>query len=331
MNTSAETLVLDTAIAWRIRLHHNVADAKTWQAFEAWRQAAPEHAAVWERLQAMGSSLQAPLASLPGQEATYILRQAEEQQRRRSRRKALLSLGACSVGGVLAWRVAEAPFVQPLLADASTRRGERRQLNLPDGGVLVLNTDTAVNISFNAQFRRVELLRGEIYLISAYDPLERPLFVQTRDGRAQALGTRYRVRQLDSGSQVEVNEGSVALWPRQHSGDRAYTVLETGQSACMSSVRVDALPAEQQGIGSAWVEGALAVKDMPLSLFLQDLARYHGAIECDPAVAQIKVSGVFQLHDTAKILDLLRQSLPVRVEQGRQWWGGRLTRVLARA
>lgn len=82
--------------------------------------------------------------------------------------------------------------------------------------------------------------------------------------------------------------------------------------------------------GGAWVEGALSVRDMPLDAFLRELARYHGPIECDPTVARLKVSGVFQLDDTRKVLALLRQILPVEPQAGRLWWGGRVTRVRAR-
>ena len=331
MNSPADSAILEAAIAWRIKLHHNEADTDAWTDFQRWLHISPEHAQVWERLQRMGERLQPPMGSLSGSDASHILRQAQEQQRRRSRRKMLLSLGIFGASGVLAWRISEAPFVQSLLADAATPVGERRRLSLPDGGVLVLNTDTAVNIVFNAQWRRIELLSGEIYLISGQDPLDRPLFVQTRDGRAQALGTRYRVRQFETGSQVEVNEGSVALWPRDHQGTEAFAVLQAGQSACMTLTGVESVPTQLHNMAVAWVDGALSVRDMPLVNFLQELARYHGVIECAPSVADIKVSGVFQLENTGRVLDLLRQSLPIEVQLGRQWWGGRVTRVVARS
>ena len=60
----------------------------------------------------------------------------------------------------------------------------------------------------------------------------------------------------------------------------------------------------------------VVAKDTPLDAFLQELSRYHGAIECDPAVARLPVSGVFQLDDTRKVLALLRQILPVDAAGG---------------
>ncbi|QKQ50269.1 FecR domain-containing protein [Achromobacter denitrificans] len=330
---AADRAVLDEAIRWRIKLQYNTADASAWQAFDAWLRAQPAHALVWERLQALGARLQRPAAEMPGEAAARILRQTEAAQVRRSRRKALMSLGALAAGGWVAWRAGDVPAVRQALADVSTSRGERRRVTLPDGGTLVLNTETAVDIDYGGPVRRIRLLAGEVYVISGHDPLSRPLFVETRDGRAQALGTRYRVRQWDDGSEVAVDEGAVALLPRDGAGEAAGATLRAGESARMTPQGVRALaPAEGRMMdGGAWVEGALSVRDMPLDAFLQELSRYHGAIECDPAVARLPVSGVFQLDDTRKVLALLRQILPVEPQAGRLWWGGRVTQVRARA
>nr|WP_275066893.1 FecR domain-containing protein [Achromobacter spanius] len=327
-----DSAVLDAAIRWRIKLQYNTADASAWRAFDVWLGASPAHAVVWERLQALSARLQRPAMDMPPEAAARILRQTATAQALRSRRKALMSLGALAAGGWMAWQARDAELVQHALADVSTSRGERRRLVLPDGGTLVLNTDTAVNIRYGDQARRIILLAGEVYLISGSDPLSRPLFVETRDGQARALGTRYRVRQWDEASEVAVDEGIVAMLPRD-GRDAAATTLRAGESARMTREKVlGAGPIDVRVMdGGAWVEGALSVRDMPLDAFLQELSRYHGAIECDPAVARLRVSGVFQLDDTRKVLALLRQILPIEPQAGRLWWGGRVTRVRARA
>lgn len=332
LNNAGDAAVLDAAIRWRIKLQYNTADASAWRAFDAWLGANPAHAVVWERLQALSARLQRPAMDMPPQAAARILRQTGTAQTLRSRRKALMSLGLLAAGGWMAWQARDAALVQHALADVSTSRGERRRIVLPDGSTLVLNTDTAVNIRYGDLARRITLLAGEVYLISGSDPLSRPLFVETRDGQARALGTRYRVRQRDEASEVSVDEGKVAMLPRD-GGDAAGMTLQTGESARMTRQKVfGAGPTDVRVMdGSAWVEGALSVRDMPLAAFLQELSRYHGAIECDPAVARLRVSGVFQLDDTRKVLALLRQILPIEPQSGRMWWGGRVTRVRARA
>lgn len=288
------------------------------------------HAVVWERLQALGAHLHRPAASLPPQAATHVLRQAEAAQRRTARRKALMSLGILTTGGLLAWRLHSTSTVRHMLADASTRHGERHRILLPDGGTLQLNTDTAVNIAFTPQLRRIELLSGEIYLTSGHDPQGRPLFVQTRDGRAQALGTRYRVRLLDTHSEVAVDDGSVSLWPHDSAGGTAQSTLHAGDAALMTPTQVMPLPDDARMDATAWTEGELSVRNMTLARFLDELSRHHGAISCDPAIAQWPVSGVFQLDDTRKVLALLSQYLPIEIRVTRHWWSGTQTHVQAR-
>ena len=61
--------------------------------------------------------------------------------------------------------------------------------------------------------------------------------------------------------------------------------------------------------------------DMPLGTLTEELGRYRsGVVRCDPAVADIVVSGAFSLRDTDASLALLQKTLPVRVQQLGPWW-----------
>ena len=53
---------------------------------------------------------------------------------------------------------------------------------------------------------------------------------------------------------------------------------------------------------------------MRLDAFAAELGRYRpGLLRCDPAVAPLRVSGAFQLHDTDAVLAALPATLPVSV------------------
>jgi transmembrane sensor len=65
----------------------------------------------------------------------------------------------------------------------------------------------------------------------------------------------------------------------------------------------------------------LYAEEMRLADMLAEVARYRsGVLRCDPAVAQLRVSGVFQLDDTDRILAVLAQTLPVRVDARTRYW-----------
>lgn len=71
----------------------------------------------------------------------------------------------------------------------------------------------------------------------------------------------------------------------------------------------------------AWTDGVLSVQQMPLAEFVAELARYRpGLLRCAPEVANLKVSGTYQLADTGQILQLLTRSLPVRVDYKTRYW-----------
>ncbi len=52
-----------------------------------------------------------------------------------------------------------------------------------------------------------------------------------------------------------------------------------------------------------------------------ELARYRpGILRCDPAVADLKVSGVFSLRDTDEALEAISDSFPVQVRRHTRYW-----------
>jgi transmembrane sensor len=60
---------------------------------------------------------------------------------------------------------------------------------------------------------------------------------------------------------------------------------------------------------------------MLLSEFTAELSRYRpGLLRCAPEVADLKVSGTYQLADTEQILQLLARSLPLRIDYRTRYW-----------
>jgi len=60
---------------------------------------------------------------------------------------------------------------------------------------------------------------------------------------------------------------------------------------------------------------------MRLADFLVQLSRHRpGVVRCDPAVAELVVSGVYPLDDTDRVLAALAQALPVRADYATRYW-----------
>ncbi|WP_262867337.1 FecR domain-containing protein, partial [Pseudomonas aeruginosa] len=177
--------ILDEAAEWLVRLQDSGCTDDTRQACAQWRQRSPQHAHAWERAERL---LQC-LGRLPPALALPTLGRERGLDRRRAIKHLALVLGGASLG-LATW---QAEPLRDWLADQRTGVGEQRRLPLPDGSLLTLNTDSAVDLAFDASQRLVRLLRGEIFVDSRADP--RPFRVATAEARLHAGAARFNVRQ----------------------------------------------------------------------------------------------------------------------------------------
>lgn len=309
--------LVDQAIAWSVRLRLHAADPRQLQAFHAWRSADAGHEAAWQRIEAM----QQAIAALPPQVAGQVLAaRAAEVSGRKGRRQALkLMLGAAMVGaGAYVGR--DTPWAQQAMADYATGTGQRRQVVLEDGTELLLNTGTSLNVRYAAGQRLVELRRGEVMITTGRDaasPQHRPFLASTSDGTMLAKGTRFLVRKDDEHTRLTVLEHAVEL---DNAAGAAPVLALAGDSYFMSRQAIwKADVAEFDP--SAWTEGLIAAREMRMDRFLAELSRYRpGLLRCDPAVASLPVSGIFQLADTDRTLEVLLATQPVAALYRTRWW-----------
>lgn len=314
--------VLDQAIGWLVRIESDGANPQLLEACRQWRQADALHEVAWQALHKSDATFQG-LAALPGTVARDTLHRL--QGGRHSRRQALKLLGAGLVAsGAAGWSLRESTLL-PWGADYATEVGERRQFLLDDGTRLHLNTASAVDVQFSAQRRLIVLRRGEIFIDTGKDSAtpgrRRSFWVSTRHAQLQAIGTAFAVRDEAQGTRLRVEDGAVAI-----QGKGEPVIVAAGEQYLIdanSSQRVVSSPLN----ASAWARGQLVAKRMQLRELTAELARYrHGWLRCDPAIAHLEVSGVFQLDDIDRALSALSESLPVRVERFTPLW----TRIVAR-
>ncbi|MNW08973.1 fec operon regulator FecR [compost metagenome] len=71
----------------------------------------------------------------------------------------------------------------------------------------------------------------------------------------------------------------------------------------------------------AWVDGLIVTRDMRLADFLKEVNRYRrGYLVCASDIADLRLSGVFRLEDTDKLLAILPRTLPVQLRYRTRWW-----------
>ncbi|BBL24138.1 iron uptake regulator [Comamonas terrigena NBRC 13299] len=303
--------ILDEAAQWMARRHATGFGAAQQAELAQWRSRSATHEAVWQRIE----QLQLRMDGVPPSMGMAVLNRSRAGSRRHVLRATALVLATPMLGWLsyrhLPWQVWSADF--------STATGETRDVTLADHSHVLLNTASAISTRFDSEARRVRHHAGEILVETAHDSVYQalPFVVQTDDGLLRALGTRFTVRKHAHGTTLAVLQGAVQVTPAQ-SGQSL--VVQAGEQVSFNSHQTGAvtpLPPHTD----AWVRGTLYAQDMRLDDFLAELQRYRpGVLQCAPGVADLRVSGVFQLRDTDRILELLTQTLRVRTQARTRYW-----------
>lgn len=307
---NADPRLVDQAIQWMIKLRFNVADDASTAAFERWLHSSAEHQQVWQRVATMNDDF----SQLPAQLGRRTLSGARQ---RISRRESLKLLGLVAGAAGLTWFGRDYTPLPALVADYRTATGEQRRVTLDDGSQLQLNSATAIDASFNAERRKVQLRQGEIVVQPSGD--SRPFWVLARNADLRAQGARLLVREEAQGTLVAVQQGSVAVFADRHDAN-ARQVIPPGALVLIDRHSIRAPIAN--GLDPwAWSDGVISAHNMRLDDFLSELARYrNGLVRCSEAVAGLRVSGTYQLSDTDQVLTLVAQSLNVDVTYRSRYW-----------
>ncbi|MFT4241318.1 MAG: DUF4880 domain-containing protein [Acidovorax sp.] len=302
------------AIDWLVEARSGTMTEAQRQALAAWRQADPAHEAAWAHVSgALDHALQ-PLAEhtsgnpAAADSAIGALLQPPNPRRRRVA-GGLLTVAGAGLAGLLAHRITPLPG---LLADAHTATAERRAIDLPDGGRLLLDARSAVDIA--PASRIVELRQGALIAEAAH-----PFTVRTRHGEAHLGGSaRCMVRVQDDRTQAAALAQPLAL--RAVSGTQA--TLAAGQGAwidTLGSITPTPTPAEDL---AAWQRGMLALPGGGTLADVIDALRPYrrGFIRLAPAAARLPVLGAFPLDDTDHTLQALADTLPISVRRYQGGW-----------
>jgi len=335
LSTMPDQKSIDAEAAdWLVRLEEDNVSAADRVAFLAWRGASARNREAFERLLKLwGAFDEAKVLAdyAVSDENTELL--AKDAARARlgvfGRRSVLTGIAAsvAVLGAVGLSIVIKSNLSNPHRNSFETAIGEQQTIDLPDGSVIELNTNSHVEYVYLKDTRDIRLLRGEAYFEVASDK-DRPFTVQTPGGRVVAVGTAFTVRlNNDSEMDVLVSEGKVVFLPEKTPAlqqeitvtPQSATAVSAGQTAIIKNdvESVDIIEPEALARKLSWRQGVLAFSGDPLAEVIADVGRYTDiVIEIDDqTLRDLPVSGYFKIGEVDEMFEALEIMAGLQAER----------------
>ncbi len=305
----------DQAAAWAARRLSGAFDQDDEARFRAWLAEDARHAVALNEYMAIADA-----SALAG--AVGGLKEAandEAAQATPSRRR-WLQWGAPAIAASLFAAFFFFTAVRETPANVeqyATARGETRDISLPDGTTVSLNTDTVLTFSSEKDGRYAGLERGEAYFDVVHDQA-RPFIVDAGEARATVLGTTFTVRIKDDASVVGVLRGRVAVHSITNDSATDGVHLEPGERVAVTSTGdVGGIDAFDAAAAATWRYGYLYFDETPLNIVVKDLNRYFDRqVElADAALGAAPVSGRVELGNQDVAIRAISVALSLKAEQ----------------
>ncbi|MCU4675982.1 FecR domain-containing protein [Catenovulum sp. 2E275] len=215
-----------------------------------------------------------------------------------------------------------------------TEKGEIKQIKLPDGSLLTLNTDSRVTAQFDLNYRNIELEHGELHIKVAHNS-EKPLNILVDDKMIQAVGTAFNVQYLAKDDiQLIVSEGKVMLAQNKLLNDKVNfakldkplnqtLLVQAGQKLAIDDAHsINSLKALVEDISAnlevnlSWLSGSLTFSGEPMAEAIAQVNRYlKHPIQLADEVKSIRVIGRFEQGKLDSFLNDLQRNFEVRLSQ----------------
>lgn len=314
----------EAAAAWDARLRGTKATFQDHRAFQAWLKQDVEHRAAHDRLQAALGSLRAH-ADLPELSALRDEARSTVHKSRMRRLASMISVVAAAAIILLLVAVPQTERSVEILAFLqgeriySTTPDERTRITLADGSVVTLDSGTRLTARLGRSRRDITLLTGRALFQVAKDS-QRPFVVKAGKRTITALGTVFDVRLSPRELRVTLAEGTVAIRPVNPRRGSPQQILKPHQQlVAIAGAAAPELRTVDVDNALSWADQQIFFEDEPLASAIDEMNRYSRLkIIVDPAVADLRINGMFRVSNQARFIEALKIALPVDVRSNKE-------------
>lgn len=311
----------EAAAAWDARLRGAKATHLDHRAFQDWLQRDPAHHLAYDRLQAALRALRTR-ADLPELSALRDEARNTVNSNKRRRFASMMSIAAGIAAILILAAIPSSERGSAVLAGLqgekiyATNSQDRTRVTLADGSLVTLDSGTQMAVRMGDTRRDVTLLRGRALFKVAKDS-ERPFVVKASNRTITALGTMFDVRVTPKELRVTLAEGSVSVRPLAAGQNAVPKILKPRQQlVAIAGVSEPLLRVVDLQNALAWADRQFFFEDEPLASAIDEINRYADLdIVVDPAVANLRINGMFRISDQAAFIEALKSALPVDVRK----------------
>lgn len=336
LNFPDHARIREEAGFWLIRLDSGSMSEEEVRAFRSWLEISEEHRKVVTELAGLWDDMDI-MSELSGLFPLSQSTQAKPRTLARFSTPAVISLCAAAaivaaVGLAFLHKHGLVPQQDAGAAEETvyqTSVGELKEITLPDGSSVKLNTDTLVSVDFSTDRRDLLLLRGEAEFNVAHDR-SRPFIVHAGDGVVRAVGTAFSVRLKGADVEVTVTQGRVEIASgaakdipsdtADRKSDTHLATLDAGQTAEYGEHRIHSIKSIAPDVISrrlSWQNGTLVFKGETLEQVVREISRYTNKriVISDPAIRNLRIGGYFKTGEVDTLLAVLKNNFSIRADR----------------
>ena len=293
----------DAATVWAAKAERGLTEAEKAN-FDLWIEGDSRRLGAYVRAQGawIHAERAAALGRMPDPADMLIIDPSspEQTQPRAHSRRMVLSGGAAIAASIAAVYVVGFDRYHTLESGV----GEVRHITLKGGTTLTLDTDTRVDVALSSNDRKLDLVRGRIFLDVARSENE-PLNVQIGSLIMETAEGAFSLETLMKTTVALVAEGRVIMsqsggflgQKRTLAVDKGHLLTLASNEPLVSS-KVLPVAADQEAELLAWRDGMLSFGGDVLANAVRAFDRYGSArIVVDPILAREKVTGLFKADD----------------------------------
>lgn len=306
-----QQLIIEEAAKWLIMLSSGDYSQNDLDRLEKWKQQSHEHLKTFEELQQFLGQMDVLKSQNLQSQHPLVQNNILRKTKTKARTAPVLWSGSLIIAVIAIWAVSQLPY-QRWNADHSIEAQQWQQNILSDQSSVQLAGQTAYNLRYSSNQRKIDLVEGNILVDVTKDHV-RPFVIDLGDIQVQALGTKFIVNYNRDQIKVSMIESKTRIYSVHHRFEPI--VLQTGQSFNFNGHDVQVEKINPDILQKAWQRKKLVVNDVSLDQVLDLLESYQSSkfIYNRKYLTKYRVNAVLLLDDPNSAMQLLKDQLDLNV------------------